>query len=518
MRDGTSESEGATPKTPQIDAGNSIPEKRTAVSSVHGVAARERGTHKKGPAVALLKGLANVVFMALLIYLTYFFTLLFSKRPPAPAPVSESDRVAAKKIEELRAQDRALLTSYGPVDPTTRAARIPIDEAMKLIVAESSQPAPAKGVAPTPAPPPATTTAAAPTTPKANAVATTAKAAAPAASTASPPPATPLARVGMAPAQLYRAICIACHDVDGRGTIVRKAMPAIPDLTDAKWLATRTDADLLQSVLVGKGQFMLPMKEKFELAGTDPKEMVAFMRSFQSGKHVDAAAPGTSGPATSTAPLVAAPGLTAPTAAAPAAAPASGPGGPAVPSVSLVPASATAPTSPTPVGSLAMAGAPANVATAPRTSARSVVGLAPTTSLTGTPSTATSPARAAKLRVAGEFYNNNCLACHGPDGRGTAIRAAMPLIPDFTSRNWQMSHDNPQLAVSILEGKSALMPPWRGKIDPALAQDLVGFVRTFGPADLVLANRPTSEFGTRLRQLRQQIQELDRQTRALSGP
>jgi hypothetical protein len=94
----------------------------------------------------------------------------------------------------------------------------------------------------------------------------------------------------------------------------------------------------------------------------------------------------------------------------------------------------------------------------------------------------------------------------------------MPLIPDFTSREWQTNHESPQLAVSILDGKSALMPPWRGKVDPALAQDLVAFVRTFGPADLVLANRSTSEFGVRLRQLRQQMQELDRQARALAGP
>ena len=62
------------------------------------------------------------------------------------------------------------------------------------------------------------------------------------------------------------------------------------------------------------------------------------------------------------------------------------------------------------------------------------------------------------------------------------------------------------------------MPPWRGKVDPEQAQDLVAFVRAFGPAGLVAANMPTSEFGTRFRNLRQQWQELDQQARALSGP
>ena len=62
------------------------------------------------------------------------------------------------------------------------------------------------------------------------------------------------------------------------------------------------------------------------------------------------------------------------------------------------------------------------------------------------------------------------------------------------------------------------MPPWRGKVDPALAQDLVAFVRTFGPADLARLAAPASEFGTRIRELRQQWQELDRQAATLSGP
>jgi mono/diheme cytochrome c family protein len=517
MRDGTSEAQEATPNAPQIDAGNSIPEKRPVASSVYGVAAPGQGSHRKGPAAAIFKAMANVVFMALVMYLTYYFTLFFSKRPPAPPPIPETDRVAAKKIEELRAQDRALLTSYGPVDPTTKAVRIPIEEAMKLIVAESSRPAPAKEVSPTAAPPSATTiAAAAPATPKPSAAATTAKAAAPVVAIASPPPAAAPAKPGgLSPEQLYRAICIACHDVDGRGKIVRAAMPTIPDLTDAKWQATRTDADLMQSVIMGKGQLMLPMKDKFELAKIDAKDMVAFMRSFQSGKQVVSAGPATAVSSAPTAPLA---NAAAPTLAGPTPPPIAGPGGPAVSIVSLAPASAAAPTSPTPVGSPAMVGAPANPAAAPLPSALPVTALAPTTSLAGTASTAPSPERTAKLRAAGQFYNSNCVACHGPDGRGSVIRVAMPLIPDFTSREWHMSHENPQLAVSILDGKSALMPPWRGKIDPALAQDLVAFVRTFGPADLVLANRPASEFGTRLRQIRQQLQELDRQARMLSGP
>jgi mono/diheme cytochrome c family protein len=470
--------------------------------------------------------------MAGVIYLTYFFTMFFSTRPPSAPPISESARATAKKIEEQRAEERKLLTTYGPVNPATRTVRIPVDEAMKLIAAENAAPAPAPAtaVSPTPAAAPATTTAGASATKPAAAASTTAaspasagpaapaaKAASPAVAIASPAAAAPPARGGLSPEQLYRAICVACHDTDGRGKIVRAAMPTIPDLTDAKWQATRTDADLMQSVIVGKGQFMLPMKDKFELAKIDPKDMVAFMRSFQSGKQSVSSGPVTPASVTPTVPLVAASGPAAPTITAPATPAVTGSGGPATSSASNAPAAAPAPTSPAASGSAAP-GAAANVAAAPAQSAAPVVSLAPTATVAGTTLAAPSGARAAKLRVASAFYNTNCIACHGPDGRGSAIRAAMPLIPDFTSREWHMSHENPQLAVSILEGKSALMPPWSGKIDPALVQDLVAFVRTFGPADLVAANSPTSEFESRFRKLRQQIQELDQQERALFGP
>src|SRR5262249_983419 len=44
--------------------------------------------------------------------------------------------------------------------------------------------------------------------------------------------------------QLYRAYCLACHDPDGRGQIVRKAMPEVPDFTEAKWQGSRSDPEL----------------------------------------------------------------------------------------------------------------------------------------------------------------------------------------------------------------------------------------------------------------------------------
>ena len=200
--------------------------------------------------------MANVVFVGLAHLPDLLLHDVLLDPASRAAPVPESARVAAKKIEELRAEDRKLLTTYGPVNPATKSVRIPIDRAMELVVAEGARPAPAPAAPPTPASAPATpkTVAAAPKAATAPAAPTAATvAAAPTPATATPAPAPAPARVGMAPEQLYRAICIACHDADGRGTIVRKAMPTIPDLTDPKWQASHTDAEMLHSMLEGKG-------------------------------------------------------------------------------------------------------------------------------------------------------------------------------------------------------------------------------------------------------------------------
>jgi mono/diheme cytochrome c family protein len=456
----------------------------------------------RAPAAALFRGLANVLAVALIIYLTYFFTAFFSAGRPEPAAVPESVRAAAKKTEERLAEERKLLSTYGPVNPATGTLRIPIDRATELLLAENASRAASavKDVSPkSEQPAAAATTGSLPVGPKPETLA-----AAPQPEAVAPPvAASEPARAGMAPAQLYRAICIACHDGDGRGTIVRKAMPAIPDFTDAKWQASRTDAELQHTMLEGKGQLMLPMKDKFALARTDVKDMVAFVRGFRPGTAAAAAAsqpqPAAPEPG-STAVASSVPAGPAPAAGVPAAAPT-----PSAGSSSAALALALAGPAPELPPGLVPPPPPAVVAPA-------------AAALTPRRIAAANPVSPAKLRAAGELYRINCLACHGPDGRGSVVRAAMPPIPDFTNREWQASRAAPQLSVSILEGKGALMPAWHGKIGPDQARDLVAYVRAFGPADLVTADAPTSAFGSHFGDLSKQWAELDQQIRSLLGP
>ena len=471
--------------------------------------------------LALILGLFKLIAVGLLVYLTYFFIMTFAHRTPPAGPLSEEQKALAKKAEDLRNQGKTLLSSYGWVNPATKSnVRIPIERAMELIAAEAAQPpAPAAVAAPAAGPGTAATTT---TAAAARPGGTTGPAAtsAPAVAATSVPAAAPPAPAGMPPEQVYRLVCMACHDTDGRGKIVRLAMPSIPDLTDAKWQASRKDSELQHSILEGKDSIingvklplMLPMKDKLALAHTDVKDMVAFMRGFKDGKQVVSAAPG-GAPApgvpvqVAQGPAPAVPAAPVPTTPPPLTGPASSPIAAASPS--LAPAAAA---------SSATLLAQANPARGLQPAATSLAALGSTTSSVRTPSTAPSPADSAKLRAAGEFYGVNCIACHGQDGRGSAVRVAMPAIPDFTTREWQTSRANPQLSISILEGKGLLMPPWRGRVTPELAQDLVAYVRTFGPAGLTAPTTATSEFAVRFKELRTRYDELNLQVQALSHP
>lgn len=87
-----------------------------------------------------------------------------------------------------------------------------------------------------------------------------------------------------------------------------------------------------------------------------------------------------------------------------------------------------------------------------------------------------------KLPPGIECYQKYCQQCHGEDGRGTAMKQAMPTIPDFTIAAWQKERTNPQLMISITDGKGALMPAFSDKVSNEQARDLVSFIRAFDPA------------------------------------
>jgi mono/diheme cytochrome c family protein/uncharacterized membrane protein len=93
----------------------------------------------------------------------------------------------------------------------------------------------------------------------------------------SDPPA-PAATGAPAERELFRQLCEKCHGSDGTGSRARRRQPRIPDFTDTSWQAQRGDAQLLTSILEGKGKEMPPWRGKIE--EEQARGLVANVRAF----------------------------------------------------------------------------------------------------------------------------------------------------------------------------------------------------------------------------------------------
>ena len=242
---------------------------------------------------------------------------------------------------------------------------------------------------------------------------------------------------------IYRVSCLECHDSDGRGEAGRDALPTIPNFTDAKWQASRSDAELSHSILEGKGKSMPKMKNK--LGSVHANQMVAFVRAFQGGKQVVQDEPEV--PSSPEQPHV------------------------ATGSTGSVPRP-TAPPQPDP--------------------------------------------KALSLREGSRLFKRSCVVCHGADGKGSGMRDSLPTIPDFTVHTWQERRNNPQLIVSVLDGKGAGMPPFRDKLAREQIRDLVAFIRSFDPSATSSTQTASDDFEVRFEQLLKEFQDLRRRTQELS--
>jgi hypothetical protein len=81
-------------------------------------------------------------------------------------------------------------------------------------------------------------------------------------------------------------------------------------------------------------------------------------------------------------------------------------------------------------------------------------------------------------RVIIGLYNRYCIRCHGVDGRGVWD---IPGVPDFTNARWQACRSDIQLVRIILEGRGAVMPPFRGALTLEEGWGMARYLRTFLP-------------------------------------
>jgi mono/diheme cytochrome c family protein len=90
------------------------------------------------------------------------------------------------------------------------------------------------------------------------------------------------------------------------------------------------------------------------------------------------------------------------------------------------------------------------------------------------------------------LYNRYCIRCHAVDGRGVWD---IPGIPNFTNVRWQETRTDGQIARIILEGRGAVMPPFRGVLTLEEAWAMARYLRTLVPGTEV--SRPDLEKGGR---------------------
>ena len=74
------------------------------------------------------------------------------------------------------------------------------------------------------------------------------------------------------------------------------------------------------------------------------------------------------------------------------------------------------------------------------------------------------------------IFAGNCVACHGPEGKGIQTLGA----PNLTDELWLYSGDKATIVETIRNGRGGVMPAWTTRLDPETIKELAIYVHSLG--------------------------------------
>jgi len=75
-----------------------------------------------------------------------------------------------------------------------------------------------------------------------------------------------------------------------------------------------------------------------------------------------------------------------------------------------------------------------------------------------------------------QIFADNCVACHGEDGKGNQEFGA----PNLTDKIWLYGPEEATVIETITHGRHGVMPAWEGRLDPATIKAMAVYVHSLG--------------------------------------
>ena len=75
-----------------------------------------------------------------------------------------------------------------------------------------------------------------------------------------------------------------------------------------------------------------------------------------------------------------------------------------------------------------------------------------------------------------KVFADNCVACHGEDGKGNTDMGS----PNLTTKVWQYGSDIKDLTYTVTYARNSTMPAWGKRLDPETIKSLAIYVHSLG--------------------------------------